>query len=151
MDWLAKGTRVLVAARAFTAYGEQRDYKIRLLHKDRDPDWIRSYAGDNIELVHCPPGGELNLVLSFDRPSTGTANALWREPFGELQRVIVIGWTQRATGVYHKGRNVGLDHEPPALIEDKRHSVYVVVDTTDDRYSEPFLCLPEDVIVTKEA
>ncbi len=145
MDKLAKGTRVLVKASAYTSYLKP--------HPDYPPD----------ELVHAPDGGKVldweqhfaarqsshTTMNNASRPIDGQAKCLYRSPLAHPVPGLVVGWTMRATGVYGSewGGGDWDAWEQAVLRVDARHLLYVVVPTVDDRWQEPWLVLPDDLTV----
>jgi len=124
MGKFKKGDTVGVVADAFTQY--------------MSVDGKAFPGQNNIHIVHRP-----------EKTYSSTVKCLFRREFESPQRGMVIGYKRKATGYYYGG---GLDaswdryyEEPPSLDQDKRHLLVVVESLDGDYFSEPWLCLEDDL------
>ena len=86
----------------------------------------------NLTLVHVPP---------YDKE---ILKCLLKRSFHRPQKGMVVGHTVRATGHYE---GVPYPDDAPYLSEDKRHRVVVVESLRSQRWTPPWICLEEDLVL----
>jgi hypothetical protein len=136
------GQWVSVKAEVVTA----REYKKKI--GDREyVDWEAKGGRDicsDFRVIHRP---SLNLI--------GVKTCLLRRELSEPRRMMVVGKTYRATGVYWPGISYDpswrdtTDGDTPYLEEDKRHPVYMLRDTL--RWGPCTLAVAEDMDAVNES
>jgi len=83
-------------------------------------------------------------------PETGTHKRyLFRRE--TLFEGMVVGYSFRQTGEIHPSSGSWDDYDPGYLHADNYHFVYLVEPINNERWLEPYACLPEDLLLLRQA
>lgn len=134
-QWVSVRAEVVTAREEMSKWGSGTPY------------YRNQAKGDRNRMLH-----NFTVVHRPAIESSSIKVCLMRREYPSPQRMLVVGKTYRATGIYLRGYSplsIYEESEPPMLNEDKRHTVYVLRDKL--RWGRFTLALAEDMEAIDEA